>query len=267
VNRRQRRRLAAFKAVVYVVLGLFFLLPIAAMVEFATRGVGISSPRTLTAFTSIGSDPELVDAITASLELAVITSLGMLALLLPTMIWIRLRVPQMVRPVELVCLTPLTIPAIVLVVGFAPIYNWIEINVSDSILMLALAYLVLVLPYCYRALDAGLSAVDIRTLSEAARSLGASWATVMWRIIVPNMSSAVSNACLLCVAVVLGEFTVANLLNFENLQVAISILGTGNASVSIALAVVSLVFVFFFLLLLSFLGRALSPRRGGAARA
>jgi putative spermidine/putrescine transport system permease protein len=67
--------------------------------------------------------------------------------------------------------------------------------------------------------------------------------------------------------VVLGEFTVANLLNFENLQVAISILGTGNASVSIALAVVSLVFVFFFLLLLSFLGRALSRRRGGAARA
>ena len=63
----------------------------------------------------------------------------------------------------------------------------------------------------------------------------------MWRIIVPNMSSAVSNACLLCVAVVLGEFTVANLLNFENLQVAISILGTGNASVSIALAVLSLV--------------------------
>ena len=104
------------------------------MVEFATRGVGISSPRTLSAFTSIGSDPELVDAITASLELAVITSVGMLALLLPTMIWIRLRLPRMVRPVELVCLTPLTIPAIVLVVGFAPIYRWIEINVSDSIL-------------------------------------------------------------------------------------------------------------------------------------
>ena len=77
----------------------------------------------------------------------------------------------------------------------------------------------------------------------------------------PNMSSAVSNACLLCVAVVLGEFTVANLLNFENLQVAISILGTGNASVSIALAVLSLVFVFVFLLVLSFLARSLSRRR------
>jgi putative spermidine/putrescine transport system permease protein len=260
-RRRRRRRLAVFNAVVYIVLGLFFLLPIAAMVEFATRGVGIDSPRTLSAFTSIGADPELVDAITASLELAVLTSAGMLALLLPTMIWIRLRLPRMVRPVELVCLTPLTIPAIVLVVGFAPIYRWIEINVSDSILMLTFAYLILVLPYCYRALDAGLSAVDIRTLSEAARSLGAGWGTVLWRIIVPNMSSAVFNACLLCVAVVLGEFTIANLLNFENLQVAISILGTGDASVSIALAVLSLVFVFFFLFALTFLGRFLSRRR------
>ncbi len=259
--RRRHRRLAAFKAVVYVVLGLFFLLPIAAMVEFATRGVGIASPRTLSAFTSIGADPELVDAITASLELAVLTSAGMLALLLPTMIWIRLRLPRMVRPMELACLTPLTIPAIVLVFGFAPIYRWIEINISDSILMLTFAYLILVLPYTYRALDAGLSAVDIRTLSEAARSLGAGWGTVLWRIIVPNMSSAVFNACLLCVAVVLGEFTIANLLNFENLQVAISILGTGDASVSIALAVLSLVFVFFFLFALTFLGRFLSRRR------
>ncbi|MGD0834352.1 MAG: ABC transporter permease subunit [Candidatus Dormibacteria bacterium] len=262
MNRRRRRRLAAFKTIVFVVLGLFFLLPIAAMVEFATRGVGIDSPRTLSAFTSITSDPELTDAITASLELAVITSVAMLALLLPTMIWARLRLPRMVRPIEMVCLTPLTIPAIVLVVGFAPIYRWIEINVSDSILMLAFAYLILVLPYSYRALDAGLAAVDVRTLSEAARSLGAGWGTVVWRVIVPNMSSAVFNACLLCVAVVLGEFTVANLLNFENLQVAIAILGTGNASVSIALAVLSLLFVFVLLFALSFLGRSRSRGRG-----
>ena len=262
MHRRRRRRLAVLHAAVYVVLGLFFLLPIAAMVEFATRGVGIGSPRTLSAFTSIGSDPELVDAITASLELAVITSVGMLVLLLPTMIWTRLRLPRLARPLELVCLTPLTIPAIVLVVGFAPIYRWIEINVSDSILMLSFAYLILVLPYCYRALAAGLATVDVHTLSEAARSLGAGWATVIWRIIVPNMSSAVFNACLLCVAVVLGEFTIANLLNFENLQVAIAILGTGNASVSIALAVLSLVLVFVFLFALTFLSRLTSRRRG-----
>ena len=261
MNRRRRRRLAAFKTVVYVVLGLFFLVPLAAMIEFATRGVGIDGSRTLSAFTSIGADPELMDAITASLELALITSAAMLALLLPTMIWIRLRLPRVVRALELICLAPLTIPAIVLVVGFVPIYRWIEINLSDSILVLSFAYLILVLPYCYRALAAGLAAVDVRTLSEAARSLGAGWGTVLARIIVPNMASAVCNAVLICVAVVLGEFTVANLLNFENLQVAISILGTGNAQDSIALAVLSLLFVFAFLFALTFLSRFASRRR------
>ena len=148
-----------------------------------------------------------------------------------------------------------------LVVGLAPLYQWININLSDSILTLGFAYLILVLPYAYRALDAGLSGVDVRTLSEAGRSLGAGWATVVWRIIVPNMSSAVLNACLLSVAVVLGEFTIANLLNFENLQVAIALIGRANAGVSIAVAVASLLFVFVLLLALSFVPRPGSRRR------
>ena len=145
--RKRRRRLTIFRAGVFLVLGIFFLVPVGAMVEFATRGVGIDAPRTLSAFTGIAGDPELTGAIMASLELAVITSLGMLTLLLPTMIWVRLRLPRLVRPVEMVCLTPLTIPAIVLVVGLAPVYRWININISDSILTLAFAYLILVLPY------------------------------------------------------------------------------------------------------------------------
>lgn len=263
VNRRRHRRLQIFRIVVLTVLGIFFLIPIGAMIEFSTRGVGINAPRTLSSFSGILSYPDLTGAIVASLELAVITSVAMLVLLLPTMIWVRLRVPRMVRVIEVLCLAPLTIPAIVLVVGLAPLYQWININLSNSILTLGFAYLILVLPYAYRALDAGLSGVDVRTLSEAGRSLGAGWITVVWRIIVPNMSSAVLNACLLSVAVVLGEFTIANLLNFENLQVAIALIGRANAGVSIAVAVASLLFVFVLLLALSFAPRP-GSRRGRA---
>jgi len=254
MNRRKARHLAIFRWTVLAIMAAFFLLPIAAMVEFATRGVGANAPRTLASFTAILSYPDLMGAIAASLELAAITALGALLLLLPTMIWIRLRVPGVARLVEVLCLAPLTIPAIVLVVGLAPIYQWININVSDSILTLALVYVILVLPFAYRALDLGLSGMDLRTLSEAARNLGAGWPTVMARVVVPNMWSAVLNACLLSVAVVLGEFTIANLLNFENLQVAISLLGRANAGVSIAVAVASLGFVFVLLVLLSFVG-------------
>ena len=255
MNRARRLRLRLFRTVVLLLFGIFFLVPIAAMFEFSTRGVGVGSERTLSAWTSILSYPELTGAIVHSLELAAITSIAVLVLLLPTMIWVKLRLPRLARFVEFICLLPLTIPAIVLVVGLAPVYVWVTFNFGDSVLTLAFAYVILVLPYAYRSLDAGLSAIDVRTLSEAARSLGAGWGTVMIRIIAPNMSGSLLNAGLLSVALVLGEFTIANLLNYPNLQVEIAMLGRANAGVSIAVAVASLLFAFALLTVLSLAGR------------
>jgi putative spermidine/putrescine transport system permease protein len=254
MSRNRRLKLQVFRVVVFLIFGAFFLIPIGAMFEFSTRGNG-DAPRTLAAWQTIFQTPDLVAAILASLALAVITSAGMLLLLVPTMIWVRLRLPRLIRVVEFLCLLPLTIPGIVLVAGLAPEYRWLSINVSESILTLAFVYLVLVLPYTYRTLHTGLAAIDVKTLSEAARSLGAGWPTVMGRIIVPNMWSALLNASLLSVAVVLGEFTIANLLNYVNLQVSIYLLGKANGAVSIAVAVASLMFAFLLLVILSFFGR------------
>jgi putative spermidine/putrescine transport system permease protein len=256
MSRSRRRKLQIFRVVVFIVMGLFFLVPIGAMFEFSTRGVGENAPRTLESWTTIVTFPNLVAAIVASLELAAITSVVMLLLLLPTMIWVRLRLPQLNRILEFLCLLPLTIPAIVLVVGLIPLYRWIADNVGDSILTLAFAYVILVLPYAYRALDAGLSAINVKTLSEAARSLGAGWGTVIFRVIAPNMSAAVLNAVLLSVALVLGEYTLANIIGYVNLQVEIAQLGQANAGVSIAVSVASLLFAFVLLMVLSFIGAA-----------
>ena len=99
----------------------------------------------------------------------------MLVLLVPTMVWVQLRLPRMLRLVEFLCLLPLTIPAIVLVVGLAPIYRWVSYLFGESPLTLAFVYIVLVLPFAYRAIDAGLGAIDLVTLAEAGRSLGCSW--------------------------------------------------------------------------------------------
>jgi len=258
MNRSRRLKLQVFRVIVLLVMGAFFLVPMGAMFEFSTRGNSATAPRTLEAWANIIKTPDLVDAIIASLELAAITSLAMLLLLLPTMVWVRLRLPRLNRIVEFLCLLPITIPAIALVVGLVEISRWIRINISDSILMLFLFYLVLVLPYSYRALDAGLAAIDIKTLSEAARSLGAGWGIVILRVIVPNMSSAILNASVLAVAVVLGEYTFANLLAYVNLQVAIAYVGLTSATTSIAAALASLLFAFALLMILSFVGR---PRR------
>ncbi len=259
----RRRRWNVVRAVLLVMFALYFFGPLATLVEFSTRGIGLDAPRSLNAWRSIGNYPELLSAIWASLELAVLTSVVSVALLLPTMIWVRLRVPRLSRVIEFLCLLPLTIPAIVLVVGWAPLYQWVTYlspgPLKASPLALVFAYVVLVLPYLYRSLDTGLAAIDLQTLAEAARSLGASWSTVMLRVIVPNMRSAVLNAQLLAVALVLGEFTVASLLNFVNLQVAMNQVSQANSRVAYAVASAALLLTFLLLLLISLAGQ-IRPR-------
>lgn len=255
----KRRKLALFRVVVLTVLGVFFLLPLYAMLEFTTRGPDGRTGevwKTLLDWRQIQENyPDLSAGIVYSLEQAALTALLMLVLLVPTMVWVRLRLPWLRRTLEFVCLLPLTIPAIVLVVGLAPVYAWVTYFLGGSSLTLTFAYVILVLPFAYRALDAGLAAIDVKTLSEAARSLGAGWGTVLWRVVLPNIRSAVLSAAFLAVALVLGEFTIASLLNRENLQVAINLLGKSSATISVAVSLVSLVLAFVLLFALSFVGR------------
>jgi putative spermidine/putrescine transport system permease protein len=257
---RRRRVQRVLRWTVLGVLTVLFLLPLAAMVEFTTRGAGGRRTgqtwRLLVDWNRLGQTyPGLRDGILASLGLVLLTVPLMLLLLVPTVVWVRLRLPGLRRLVEFACLLPLTIPAIVLVVGLAPVYAWVTYFLGGSALTLCLAYTVLALPYAYRSLDAGLSAIDVRTLAEAARGLGASWPTVMWRVILPNIRSAVLSAAFLTVALVLGEFTIASLLDRDNLQVAINLLGKSSASMSVAVSLAALLLAFVLLVVLSFVGR------------
>ena len=137
------------------------------------------------------------------------------------MILVNLRFPKLQagRSSSLVLL-PITIPAIVLVVGLAPIYQQIGRTLGTGTWTLAFAYGITVLPFAYRSIQASIDAVDVRTLSEAARSLGASWSTVVLRVLAPNLRPGLLAASLISVAVVLGEFTIASLLNRQVLQTA-----------------------------------------------
>jgi len=251
---RRARRQRVFRWAVVLVLGVFFLLPMIAMVEFASRGGG-ETWRLLVDWPQLSEKyPDLATGIVASLGQAALTALLMLVLLVPTAVWVRLRLPGLRRLVEFICLLPLTIPAIVLVVGLAPVYAWVNYFLGGSSLTLTFAYTILVLPYAYRSIDTGLSAIDVKTLAEAARSLGCGWATVMWRVVLPNIRSAVLSAAFLTVALVLGEFTIASLLHRDNLQVAIEFLGKSSATMSVAVSLAALVLAFIMLMLLSLFG-------------
>jgi putative spermidine/putrescine transport system permease protein len=242
---------AARVAVLVLVFG-YLILPLLAMLEFSTRGDYGS--RSLASFQAILNYPDVVDGITTSLEIAVVTVVGMLLLLVPTMIWTVVRVPRMRRVVEFLCLLPLAIPAIVLVVGVGPMYRFMGQNLGafgQSPLTLAFIDIILVLPYAYRAIDSGIRTVDVATLADASRSLGAGWPRTILQVIVPNLRGGILSAAVLAVALVLGEYTISSLLAFNTLQVVIFLLGQSDPFVAVAVSLAALVFAFVLLYVIS----------------
>jgi putative spermidine/putrescine transport system permease protein len=240
--------------ILLIVFATYFVIPLLALLNFSTKDP-FTKERSLAAWRALVQDPTMTDAITTSLMLALLTVVGMVVLLVPTMIWVKLRVPRATRLIEFLCLLPLTIPALVILVGMDNVYAWVNYLVGESPLTLTFVYVVLVLPYAYRAIDASLSSLDATTIAEAARSLGASWFTVIVRVIVPNIWPGVLGGAFIAVALVLGEFTIASLSHYNTLPVVIVFISKANAPESMAAALASLLFAALLLVMLSFLDR------------
>lgn len=263
LRKRLARKQRLLRDVVLVFVLGFFIVPLISMFVFSSR-FALTGVWTARAWKTLFSGPDgpegqslqiLFEGIQISAGLAILTVVFMLLLLLPTMLYLKIHGGPMERAVEFISLLPLAIPAIVLVVGLAPIYRFISIYLlnTDSIWM-SFAYVILVLPYAYRSLAAGLSAIDVKTLVETARSLGASWARVMFKVIIPNIRQAILSACFISIAVVLGEYTIAAILNRNNLQVALFAVGQNDSMVATLMALLTLLFGMLLLLTLGIIG-------------
>ena len=249
------------RGIILGVVGIVFAIPIIAMVQFTFRD-GLGGGLTLDHWTGLFSEEAaltyrgLFQAIGNSLLLAVVTVAIMLLVLLPTMILVQIRFPRLRRVLEFICIIPITVPAIVLVVGLAPVYGVVVRLLGGSVWTLAFAYGITVLPYAYRAIQANLDAIDVITLSEAARSLSAGWGSVLVRVLLPNLRRGVLAAAFISVAVVLGEFTIASLLNRVNLQTALLQVSQSDPYVAVIFALLALVLAFLLLLSIGRLGRS-----------
>ncbi|MDJ0334421.1 ABC transporter permease subunit [Salinibacterium sp. G-O1] len=247
------------RAVILGVVGGIFAIPIIAMIQFTFRD-GLAGGYTVTHWTGlIGEDAArtyriLFQAIGNSVVLAIVTVAIVLLILLPTMILVHLQFPKLKRVLEFICIVPITVPAIVLVVGLAPVYAIVVRLFGSGAWTLAFAYGITVLPYAYRAIQSNLDAVPVVILSEAARSLGANWPTVLRLVLLPNLRRGVLAAAFIAVAVVLGEFTIASILNRTNLQTALLQVSQSDPYVAAIFALLALALVFGLLLLIGRLG-------------
>jgi len=255
------------RALILGAIGLLFAIPFVAMVEFTLRkglAGGHDFSRWIALFQGGLTGPyrQVLVAVGNSVGLAVGTVLIVLLLLVPAMLLVHIRFPRLRRVLEFVCILPISIPAIVLVVGLAPVYSVLSRIAGSGVWTLSLAYGIIVLPYAYRAIQANLDAVDVRTLSEAARTLGAGWGSVLLRVLLPNLRRGLLAGAFIAVAVVLGEFTIASLLSRVNLQTALVVVSKADPYTAVILSLLSLILAFLLLLLIGRLGaeRTRSPR-------
>ena len=123
-------------------------------------------------------DPRFQATFGYSTVLALATIVVGVLLVVPTAYWVQLRLPRLRPVVEFITLLPLVIPAIVIVFGYLRIYGSSSLlpmttNERATDVLLMFSYVMLSLPYMYRAVDTGIRAIDVATLTEAAESLGA----------------------------------------------------------------------------------------------
>jgi len=270
-GRRSRPRFG--RAAVLLIAALYFAVPILGSVMFT-----VDDPVkgfTLSAYQQIFSVAGLWPALQLSLELAAATIVLVYLLLIPAVIAVRLGSPRLRTVVELTCTLPLVVPSIALVAGITTVLKWgtdhlqstpffqtlLAIQNPTFPVILLLAYVVMAVPLAYRTLDAGMRALDVRTLLEAAQNNGAGRTRAIVTVILPNLRGALLNTALLTLALVLGEFTVSSILGYTPFAVwIVNGNSSGQGPVTVAVSIVSLVLTWALLLTLS----ATSSRRNSS---
>lgn len=233
-------RLWSYGALLFGIV--YFLLPLYGMSEFSLRM--IRGEYSLQAYRVVLNDARFQATFSYSVLMALVTIAFGVLLVVPTAFWVRLKMPGLRPYVEFITLLPLVIPSIVIVFGYIRLYNtssWLPMTGSTmgTNILLMFGYATLALPYMYRAVDTGLRTIDVGTLTEAAQSLGAGWTTILARIILPNVLGAVLSGAFLTLAIVIGEFTMAALLDRPAFGPFMQLLGANRAYEPAALAVIA----------------------------
>jgi putative spermidine/putrescine transport system permease protein len=245
---------------IWIALGcLYFTLPLAATFLFSLRAR--KGAVSLLAYTHVLSDPQFLKTFTFSLEMAALTIIGGLALVVPTAIWVHLKLPKARAMIETFALLPFVIPPIVLVFGLIRTYSRPPLAIVTSPMLLVAGYVVLSFPYIFRSIDSGLRAINLRVLTEAAQSLGSRWWMTLFRVVLPNVRAALLAAAFLTFSIVIGELTLAVMLAWPAFGPFMAQVGRNFAYEPAALSVVSFLITWGMIALMQVLSRSLGGQR------
>lgn len=255
---KRAARLTPWNILWLLLAGLYFLVPLIAAAEFSLEtGPGKYG---FDAYQVILQDPSFGDSFAYSLKLAVITTMAIMVLMVPTVYWVHLRLPRLRRVMDFIAVLPFVVPPITLAVGILALFQPFTWLISGPQILVP-AYMVLALPFTYRSLDAGMRSIDLHTLTEAAQSLGASWLTILLRVILPNLRFSMLSAAFLTITLVMGEYTISALMLFPTFSVYVFTTGNEKAHPAAALSMISLALTWAAMLGILWLGRGVGRRQ------
>ncbi|MCX7265053.1 MAG: ABC transporter permease subunit [Burkholderiales bacterium] len=220
---------------------LYFFLPMYGTLDFSLRmKKGVVS---LLAYQTVLADPKFLESFRYSAIMGVITVVISVLLFVPTVYWVYLRLPQ-ARPVmEIISILPFIIPVIVYVFGLIRTFSGppfqLTLTPFKTDILITAGYIILSMPFMFRAIDVGMRAIDVRSLTEAGQSLGANWVQILFNIIFPNLRIAILSGALICFATVIGELILGDFLVRPALGPYMVLVGRDRAYEPAALAIIS----------------------------
>jgi putative spermidine/putrescine transport system permease protein len=201
----------------------FLMLPVVvvALASFSRTSYLTVPPRGLTLrwFTAVLGDAEYLHAIGFSVLLALVATAGAVAAgVAASFALIRRRIPG-AAVISALLNAPLVFPAVVVGVALLQFYAMVRLN--GTFVGLALAHMVITLPYVVRAVTASLQGIDPE-LEHAARVLGASGPVAFFTVTLPLIRPGVAAGALF-----------AFIVSFDNVPVSIFLLGAGQMTLPV----------------------------------
>ncbi len=235
---------------------LYFFLPLLATFLFSLRSEPSGKCCSLSSYGFIVHNGDFWHSMRVSFQLALETIVIGLLLFVPSIYWVHLKLPKLRPVIAFLALIPFVVPPIVLVIGLLNVYKGSPAWFYDKPTgILAAVYVILAFPYMFFSLDSGFRAIDVHTLTEASQSLGASWPITLVKVILPNIRAAALAASFLTLAIVMGEFTIANLSQFHTFPIFLQYVNETQAYPAAALTLLSFGITWVAMLSLLFVGR------------
>ncbi len=228
------------RALAIVVLALtliIFILPLTGATVFSFKGNG-GKGYSLANYQWLIHQDGFWPNLWVSLKLALLAALLNLLLMVPTMVYLHLKGEKWKPLVDFLCILPLIIPVVSLAIGAQIAMPGILQNTEYELVFF---FVIISLPYTFRALDTSLSSVALKTLVEAARSLGSSWFVTIIRVILPSIRSGITGALFLCFALSIGEYTITSLLHWDTFPTWTVVAAQQNILGAIAISIFSFV--------------------------